>query len=317
MQRRPAPDPRRPAVDGDADLAQRRGERHRPRPAILVGFDERVCFVRKIPARRRLPDADERLGAVARLMTTESLARNDAGASRAIERKAATDGRRRLSLAVIVDTGVRAPAATLEAIAPGQMNSVHVGVAGDVHSGVGGGRQQEPIELRTQHLVAGARRLQSVASNRRESLDVPFPLPPPYGVSRRPVEVGAIDRVEDADLREQLARARRQRLRSAARRVGGPGQQAHRVAPLREQARDGRSRRTSADHDDVDASAHRFRRLLGIPCGLSRDIFGLCPSTACRQIVGRSARCNPTPGPLLASSIVATWIATVSSTRRA
>ena len=136
------------------------------------------------------------------------------------------------------------------------MNTVHVRVAGDVRSGVGGGRQQQPIELRTQHLVAGGDGLGTVACNRGELLDVSFTLPPPDGVSRRPVEVGAIDRVEDADLREQLARARRQRLRRAARRVGGPGQHAHRVAPLREQVSDGRSGRTSADYDDIDVRSH-------------------------------------------------------------
>jgi hypothetical protein len=213
-------------------------------------------------------------------MTAQSLARDNAGASRAVERKAATDGRRRLALAMILDPGVRTTAAAVYQIGLRQLDTLHVGIAEDFRPGISGSRQQEPIEVRTQHLVAiGNVRdgLKTVPCNRRyhccEFLDVSFTLSPPDGVSRCLVEIRAIDRVEDADLREQLAGARRQRLRRPACRVDGPGQHAHRVAPLREQARDGRSGWTSADHDDVDVPAHRFGRLLGIRCGLSRDIF--------------------------------------------
>jgi hypothetical protein len=129
-----------------------------------------------------------------------------------------------------LDAGVRGWTAPVHQIGRRELDPMHVRVAGDLRPGVGGSRQQEPIELGPQYLVslgAVSNALETVPCNRREFLNVSFTLCPPDGVSRRPVEVRAIDRVEDADLAEQLAGTRRQRLRRAARRVGGPRQDAH------------------------------------------------------------------------------------------
>src|SRR5678816_783948 len=83
-----------------------------------------------------------------------------------------------------------------------------------IDAGLFRARQQHAIEVRTEYLVAER------GSILAERFDAALARCPPHGVAARPQKTGALDRGREANLLEQLVRARWNRFGEAARCIG-------------------------------------------------------------------------------------------------